>query len=360
MKKLIALVLVLLLALGLAACGGQNDPPAPATPAPQETPDDTTDDTPDVPDEPGEAGSRGTIAVVCFVTSAPYFSSGEQAAIAMGNSLGYDVIWTGTPLPDTPGLIDIITNLIEQDIDALVVASGDATSIVPITQRAMERGIKVITFDLDIAEEGRHFHAGISDVNEFAVPMLEGLVEAIGDEGEYAIITGLLTNEFTQGRIYHFIDMQESMFPNLTLVAVEGSEEDPEVGYAAAMNILTAHPNVRAIVSNVSTMLAPIARAIEDAGMVGQVYATGMSTPNLARPGLVSGATANAFLWDTARMQEWAVMVAVMAIEGTIDDVPMGPANIPGWPEAVRISEDVLYFGESLFFRTDNINDFDF
>ena len=61
---------------------------------------------------------KGTIAVVSYVTSAPYFSFGESAAKATGEALGYDVIWTGTTEVDTPGLITIIENLIAQDVDA--------------------------------------------------------------------------------------------------------------------------------------------------------------------------------------------------------------------------------------------------
>ena len=89
MKRFVALVLTLILVLGIA-CAAH-----------------------------AEGEKKGTIAVVCYVTSAPYFSFGESAAKATGEALGYDVIWTGTTEVDTPGLISIIENLIEQKVDAL-------------------------------------------------------------------------------------------------------------------------------------------------------------------------------------------------------------------------------------------------
>ncbi|MEG1814030.1 MAG: substrate-binding domain-containing protein, partial [Clostridia bacterium] len=204
MKKFVALSLVLLMLLGVAGIGHAE-------------------------------ASKGTIAVVCYVTSAPYFSFGETTAVETGKALGYDVIWTGTTEVDTPGLISIIENLIAQDVDAICLASGDTTSVVPICQQAMEKGIKVVTFDLDIEAQGRDAYAGLMDLSELGIPQVESIVDSIGETGKYAIVTGVLTNELLQKRIEYCLEYAKEKYPGLECVTVEGMDEDPEKCYNVAM-----------------------------------------------------------------------------------------------------------------------------
>jgi ABC-type sugar transport system substrate-binding protein len=328
MKRMLALLLVLVLMIGLAVSAG------------------------------AEAPKKGTIAMVCYVTSAPYFSYGEQTAIETGNALGYDVIWTGTTEVDTPGLISIIENLIAQEVDAICLASGDTTSVVPICQQAMEKGIKVVSFDLDIAPEGRDVYAGLMDLSELGIPQVESIVTSIGDTGKYAIITGVLTNELLQKRIDFCLEYAKEKYPGLECVTVEGMDEDPEKAYSVAMNIMTAYPEVTAIMSNVSTGVGPISSAIEDAGKIGQVYACGQSTPNLAKPGMASGACVSAVLWDTAKWQAWAITIAANLIEGK--EMPVGKLDIEGFPQAERLEDNVFYFYETFEFTPENIDEFNF
>ena len=328
MKRMLALSLVLVLMISLAVSAG------------------------------AEAPKKGTIAMVCYVTSAPYFSYGEQTAIETGNTLGYDVIWTGTTEVDTPGLISIIENLIAQEVDAICLASGDTTSVVPICQQAMEKGIKVVSFDLDIAPEGRDVYAGLMDLSELGIPQVESIVTSIGDTGKYAIITGVLTNELLQKRIDFCLEYAKENYPGLECVTVEGMDEDPEKAYSVAMNIMTAYPEVTAIMSNVSTGVGPISSAIEDAGKIGQVYACGQSTPNLAKPGMASGACVSAVLWDTAKWQAWAITIAANLIEGK--EMPVGKLDIEGFPQAERLEDNVFYFYETFEFTPENIDEFNF
>ena len=363
MKKVVAMILVLLMVLAFVGCTtadvDTDDPAVTDNSADTEDAADTSDesDQQEAVDEEDSSDTKGTIAVVCYVTSAPYFSFGESAAIAAGEALGYDVIWTGTSEVDTSGLISIIENLISQDVDAICLASGDTTSVVPICQEAMDKGIKVVSFDLDIDPEGRNAYAGLMDLAELGIPQVESVVDSIGETGKYAIITGVLTNELLQERIDFCMEYAEEKYPGLECVTVEGMDEDPEKCYSVAMNIMTAYPEVTAIMSNVSTGVGPISSAIEDAGKIGEVYACGLSTPNLAKPGMETGACVSAVLWDTAKWQSWAVTIAANLIEG--NETAIGE-EVGGFPGSKRFSEDVYYYYETFTFTPDNINDYDF
>ena len=231
--------------------------------------------------------------------------------------------------------------------------------MVPICQEAMAQGIKVVSFDLDIEAAGRDAYAGLDDLAELAVPQVESIVASIGEEGQVGIVTGVLTNEFLQSRIDRMYSYAAEKYPGLEFVTVEGTNEDSNAAYDAAMNIMTAYPEVDAICSNVSTALGPICTAIEDAGMVGTVYGCGQSSPNLVKEAMANGSCVSAILWDVAAWQRWAVTVCANLIEG--NEVAVGEnLGMADFPNGERFAEDIYYFYDTFEFTPDNINDYDF
>lgn len=360
--KLFALLLAVVMTLAITACSNPDtqqstEEPATQEPTAQESPAQMPSSQDTASQEPESSGSKGTIAVLNYSASAPYFIRGEQGAIETGKAFGYDVVYTGTAEVDTPKLISMVQDFIQQDVKAICIASGDTTSVVPILQEAMEKGIKVVSWDLDIDPAGRDAYAGIMDLAELGIPQVDTMVEAIGEEGEWAIITGPLTNEFLNMRIDRMKEYVGEKFPGLKLVTVEGCEDDPQKAYVAAQNILAAYPSVKAIMSNVSTAIGAISNAIEDEDLVGKVWAVGQSTPNLAKPAMAAGTCKSAVLWDTADWTSFAVTVAVNLIEE--NDVPEGNLGWPNFPKATR-EKDVFYYYEVMKFTPENIDQFDF
>src|SRR4051812_43780205 len=80
---------------------------------------------------------------------------GLEAAKELG---GIEVIYTGPTTPTAEGQIEIISNLIAQKVDAIVISANDPDALIPICKRAMSRGITVISFDSGVAKAGRVFH----------------------------------------------------------------------------------------------------------------------------------------------------------------------------------------------------------
>ena len=76
----------------------------------------------------------------------------DEAAKQIGN---VEVIYTGPTTPSAEGQIEIINSLISQKVDAIVISANDPNALVPIAKKAMQRGIKVVSFDSGLAPEGR-------------------------------------------------------------------------------------------------------------------------------------------------------------------------------------------------------------
>jgi len=75
----------------------------------------------------------------------------EEAAAELGN---VEIIYTGPTDTTAEGQIEVINSLIAQGVDAIAVSANDPDALVPVLQRAMQRGITVISWDSGVAEEG--------------------------------------------------------------------------------------------------------------------------------------------------------------------------------------------------------------
>ena len=84
----------------------------------------------------------------------------EKAAAELGD---VEVIYTGPTAATAEGQIEIVNSLIAQNVDAIAISSNDPDALVPALKKAMDRGIKVISWDSGVAQDGRMVHLNPSD-----------------------------------------------------------------------------------------------------------------------------------------------------------------------------------------------------
>lgn len=303
---------------------------------------------------------KGTIGFVTFATGVPYFEVAAKGAIEAGKELGYEVLYKGPASADSTEQIKIIDDLVNAgEVDALVVACMDSSSIVPALKRAREEGIKVVTWDLDSEKEGRDIYAGLMDLVEMGKVWIDSMVRTVGESGEYAIITATLTNEFMTKRVDIMKEYAAEEYPDLELVAVESCDADPQKAYQIAKDLITKYPDLKCITTSSTEAFSSAAKAIEDEGMIGKIYVVGGLTPELAKPAFESGAAIESVLWDPGKWAAFGVTIASELVEGKAFN-EVGKVDIPGYPEAEQISDDTIYYHELLVFTPENVDDYDF
>ncbi len=305
------------------------------------------------------------VAFVTFMTGIPYFDDAWSGANAAAQELGLSIGYFGPASNDTPGQIAIVDDLITKGIKALVITCMDSEAVVPTLEKAREAGIIVITWDLDVSDpKGRDYFANLcsnEEMGEFMVDkMFSAHQEKLGDSYEWAIITSSLTSEQMVARANYMVKYAEEKYPGLKFVGLESGGSDALKNYNAAVSLMQANPDLKVIMSNASDALAPIAEAIEAEGRIGEVYGTGMTTPNMAKPGYGSGAIiGGAMLWSPAKWGRFGVTLANEVLNGK--KFPFGEAfSIPGFPDAVQFAPDEFRYNELQEYTAENINDFDF
>ena len=88
------------------------------------------------------------IAIVVKALGIGFFEAAaegaEEAAAELGN---VEIIYTGPTDTTAEGQIEVINALIAQQVDAIAISANDTDALVPALQRAMQRGITVISWD---------------------------------------------------------------------------------------------------------------------------------------------------------------------------------------------------------------------
>src|SRR6187551_1245897 len=72
----------------------------------------------------------------------------KEAAAELG---GIEIIYTASAKPTAEEQIAVIDAQIAQKVDGIIVSANDADALVPVGKKAMDRGIKVMSFDSAIA-----------------------------------------------------------------------------------------------------------------------------------------------------------------------------------------------------------------
>ena len=184
------------------------------------------------------------IAVIPKV-AVPFFDDCNNGAKAAATAAGVQYEWVVPQNTQGSTQVQIIEDLISKKVDGIAISVNEPKSVERIIKKAMDSGIKVLTFDSDSAKSGRSMYIGTS--NEAAgETMGESMAKAIGGKGEVAIVTGQLGAANLNERIAG-IKKALAKSPDIKIVATEGTEDDLAKAVSVDEALFRGHPNLKGI-----------------------------------------------------------------------------------------------------------------
>jgi rhamnose transport system substrate-binding protein len=287
-----------------------------------------------------------------------YFISCKAGAERAAKDLGIDLIFDGPTDPDPAKQNEIIENWITLGVDAIAAACENKEGISTALRKARAKGIKVITYDSDAAQDAREFFVNQATPEGIANALTDEAARLCGGEGEFAIITASLTaanmNEWQK-----YIELRRSStYPKLKMVALRPCDDLKDRAQSEASALLSANPNLKLIMAICSPAVPGTAEAVKQAGKAGLVKVIGLGLPSENRGYVKEGVTETVILWKTEDLGYLTVSAAKAVADGTLKSgAPIFEAGALG---KFEIQGDNILLGKPFLFNKSNIDQFNF
>jgi rhamnose transport system substrate-binding protein len=262
---------------------------------------------------------------------------GQEAAKELGNT---EIIYQGPSTPTAEGQIEIIDSLIAQKVQGICISANDRDALIPITKKAMSKGIKVTSFDSGISKDGRMVDLVPSETPLIGKQQVQLISDLIGGEGEIAILSA--TSQATNQNAWIDVMKQElasnPAYAKIKLVAVVYGDDLADKSYREAIGLFEAHKNLKGIIAPTTVGIAAAGKAITDKKLIGKVKLTGLGLPSEMKFYVDNGACQKFALWNPIDLGYTSVQIVNALIKkqitgkegdvvkaGRMGDIKIGP-----------------------------------
>ncbi|WP_238613559.1 sugar ABC transporter substrate-binding protein [Candidatus Oscillochloris fontis] len=261
------------------------------------------------------------IALVMKTLTNPFFAEMERGARMAESELGITlIVKTAAQETSIDQQIAIIERLILDQVDAIVVAPGDSTSLVPVLRRAQEAGIVIVNVDNRL-DESLVYEMGLVGVPFISVDNVDGAYQAaqmisqrITTPTEVIVLEGIPTAQNaidrTNGARKAFAEN-----PNITIVAIESAHWKIDESYEVTSRLLKEHPQVGAIFCANDMMAFGSLKYLEEIGR-SDVLVAGFDALPEARVAVSNGRLVATIDQQAAQQGYLGVQYAVQLLAG--------------------------------------------
>lgn len=238
----------------------------------------------------------------------------EDKAAEFGN---VELIVKAPDTADASKQIEIMESLIAMGVDGIAIGPTDVAALTPLIDEAMDKGIKVVTFDSDAPDSKRLGYIGTDNVKA-GQHMGEVLGEALGGEGKVLVSMGVSTQENLIQRLDGVKEVLAESYPDITIVDEKSSQGDTSIALANIENMVTANPEFDALIG-IDAAAGPAAVVVWKAQGLDQKVITFDDTDDIIqgiRDGQITSSIAqNQYVWGTTIVEE-----LMMACQG--EEIP--------------------------------------
>ena len=293
-------VMVCLVLLGAAACGGDDDTEA------NSSGDSGEESAADASDGPVtiEGGDDIDTILLPKCTGIAVFDQADEGAQEAADELGVaapEYLGPST-CEDPTGQIETMTNAATQGVDAVMVSNNAGEQIQSGVDAAAGADVAVVSWDSPIPSgEGESLFVAQVDFDETGVVMADLALDILGEDGGQLAILSASPDAANQNAWIEAFEEAlagDEQYAGLEVVDTVYGNDDSDESYNQALGLIDSHPDLELIMAPTTVGIAAAAKAMTDEGLCDQVKVTGLGLPDEMREYTESGCAPQFALWS--------------------------------------------------------------
>jgi AI-2 transport system substrate-binding protein len=309
------------------------------------------------------------------MTGNAFFESGNDGAQEMAKKVGFKVKYDGAPEGTVANQVQIINSAVNSGADAIAISSVSADGLNQALKKALDAGIKVVTWDSDVDPKYRsvYINQGTPEIlGKMLIDMAAEQMDNPDDAKKIAWFYSSPTVPDQNSWVDYANKYIKEKYPKWEVVTTQFGDANEQKSLQVGESILDSYPNVDAIICPDSTALPAMAQAAENKGLNAEdVIITGFASPNSMRQFIENGTINNHGLWDVKDQGALAVYVAYLLAQGNelkvgdsldvpdLGSVKLESNKIQGYDYEADDS-GIIVLPERIVFTKENTKDYNF
>jgi ribose transport system substrate-binding protein len=211
--------------------------------------DDEPDDDADEDEDAEAAAGDGDFDIVLIpgVTGDEFYVSMECGALEAAEELGATLDVQGAPVFDPTEQIPVLESVVASGPDAILIAPTDVDALQAPLQEAVDAGIEVVLVDTTLSDPSLAVSQIGSDNHEGGRMAAEAVGELMGGEGAAMVVNVTPGISTTDARGEGFEEGIEELYPDITFLGQEYSDNEPAQAAEIVSATLAAEPELSGI-----------------------------------------------------------------------------------------------------------------
>jgi ribose transport system substrate-binding protein len=236
MFRIFAALLLVVFTLSLVACGSDV--------APQTKSNDGQQKEAVAPaNDPANAPAKKRTFAIVYPVIHPFF---DPVTVSAENYVkeheGIEVLIKAPESGNVQQQVEILENLIAMNVDGVAIGSTDADALAPIIDKAVDKGIPVVTFDTDTPNCKRAGYIG-TDNYKAGVQMAHVIAKHLNNKGEVIILQDTPTQLNLVDRLRAIEETIAAEYPDIIIKDVQAGYADPAKSVEVLESMIQANPD---------------------------------------------------------------------------------------------------------------------
>lgn len=245
---------------------------------------------------PGSSGNKSgasscatkpvTVQFINKLDTDPYWGETKKGAEDAQKKMGGKLVVTAPSKDTGDAQVEYINNAIAKKVGAIVIAGNNPDTVAPALKRAKAAGIKVLSYDSDVAKDARSLFINQADLSSVGTMLLEAMYTQLGNTG--GEIATMIDNATATNQVQWVDSINKAIasdpkykaFKMVTTVYGQSSESTSQ---QQALALVKAYPNLKGIIIPSGLSFPAATRALETSGDLANIKVNGLAPVSIMK-----------------------------------------------------------------------------